>query len=233
MGESLVEERVRDLMASENPTVAPYAKTGEVHLRITASGDGVEEAESLIGPMAAEIERRLGDFVYALDDEPLESALVRLLAERGLTMATAESCTGGLLSARITDVAGSSAVFAGGAVTYSNAAKTDLVGVDAELIVQRGAVSLEVARAMAEGARERFRADIGVGITGIAGPGGATPDKPVGLVYIAVADSQGTEVERNQFLGSRKDVRYRSAQLAMVLVRDRVLKQPPVPMTDG
>jgi nicotinamide-nucleotide amidase len=224
MGESMVEDKVKDLMTGDNPTVAPYAKTGEVHLRITARADSVDEAERLIAPVVERLKERLGDHVYALDDESLEHAVVRLLSERGLTIATAESCTGGLLSARLTEVPGSSRVFLGGAVTYSNEAKSDLVAVPAELIVGHGAVSPEVAEAMARGAKERFNADYGVGITGIAGPDGGTAEKPVGLVYIALAGVDGVRVEKNRFLGNRQDVRYRSAQVALVMLRDGVLK---------
>jgi nicotinamide-nucleotide amidase len=233
MGESLVEERVRDLMAADNPTVAPYAKTGEVHLRVTARADDPESADRLIEPVVREIEARLGDHVYAYDDEPLEAAVVRLLSERGLTAAVAESCTGGLLAARLTDVPGSSKVFRGGVVAYSNESKSDLLGVPPAMIAQFGAVSPEVAEAMAQGARARFHADLGIGITGIAGPEGGTPEKPIGLVYIALADSQGVVVERNRFLGQRKEVRYRSAQYALVLLRDRALQSPHDPATNG
>lgn len=233
MGESLVEERIRDLMAQENPTVAPYAKTGEVHVRVTARAESIEAAEAMIAPVVAEIQARLGDHVYAFDEEPLHSAVVRLLTSHRLTLATAESCTGGLLSARITEVPGSSKVFLGGAVTYSNQAKTDLVAVPAEMIAEHGAVSPQVAEAMASGARKRFGADYGIGITGIAGPEGGTPEKPVGLVYIAVADAKRVEVERNVFIGSRQDVRNRAAQFALVMLRDRVLKHTTEAMTDG
>ncbi len=220
MGESMVEERVRDLMESENPTVAPYAKTGEVHLRVSSLADDAETADRAIAPVVAEIELRLEGHVYAFDDEPIESAVVRLLAANGQTVATAESCTGGLLASRITEVPGSSAVFLGGAVTYSNEAKTDLVGVPAVLIDRLGAVSPEVAEQMAEGVRRRFGSTFGIGITGVAGPDGGTSEKPVGLVYIAVANTCGSKVEKTQFLGNRKDVRYRSAQLALVMLRD-------------
>jgi nicotinamide-nucleotide amidase len=150
--------------------------------------------------------------------------VVRLMTERGLTLSLAESCTGGGIAARVTDVPGSSEVLLGAAVTYSNAAKTDLVGVPAELIAKHGAVSAEVAEAMADGARARFGADIAVGVTGVAGPGGGTPDKPVGLVYLALSDARGTVVTRNEYLGGRADVRRRASQTALVMVRDRVLQ---------
>ncbi len=227
MGESLVEDRVRDLMMGDNPTVAPYAKTGEVHLRVSARASSVEEADALIAPMVKQIERRLGNHVYAFDDEPIESAVVRLLAERGRTLALAESCTGGTLAGRITDVAGSSQVFLGGCVTYSNEVKTELVGVPADLIAAHGAVSQEVAEAMARGVRERLGATYGIGITGIAGPGGGSPEKPVGLVYIGLAYPDGVEVTRNQYIGIRADVRHRATQTALTMLRDRILASTP------
>jgi nicotinamide-nucleotide amidase len=223
MGESMVEQKVLDLMQDDNPTVAPYAKTGEVHLRVAARADDAETADRMVEERVAEILQRLGDHVYAFDDEPMESAVVRLFKERGLTIATAESCTGGLLSMRLTDVPGSSAVFLGGAVTYTNEAKTDLVGVPAELFPSVGAVSHEVAEAMARGVRDRFGASFGVGITGVAGPDGGTAEKPVGLVYIGVAGPDGVRVERNIFLGERSFVRQRSAQYALVMLRDSAL----------
>lgn len=225
MGESLVEHAVKDLMLDSNPTVAPYAKTGEVHLRVSAKADDPATADRMVEERVQGIVRRLGDHVYGFDDEPVEQVVVRLLAERGLTVATAESCTGGMLAARITDVSGSSKIFPGGVVSYSNEAKSDLIAVPADLIRAHGAVSSEVAEAMARGARERFGADFGVGITGIAGPEGGTPEKPVGLVYIGVADAHSVRVEKSLFLGRRADVRYRSAQFALVMLRDAILKR--------
>lgn len=223
MGESMVEQKVLDLMQDGNPTVAPYAKTGEVHLRVAAHADDAATADRIVEERVEEIRRRLGDHVYAFDDEPLEGAVIRLFKERGLTIATAESCTGGLLAMRLTEIAGSSAVFLGGAVTYSNEAKTEMVGVPEDMIDLRGAVSPEVAGAMARGARARFGASFGVGITGIAGPEGGSAEKPVGLVYIAVAGPDETRVERNIFSGERSFVRQRSAQYALVMLRDAAL----------
>lgn len=223
MGEAMVEDRVKDLMTGENPTVAPYAKTSEVHLRVTARAGSREEAEALIRPVVEEIERRLGSHVYAYDDEPLEGAVVRLLKERRRTLAVAESCTGGTLAGRITDIPGSSEVFLGGVVAYSNEAKAALVGVDRGMIAEHGAVSEPVAKALATGARTRFGADFGIGITGIAGPGGGTPEKPVGLVWIALADESGVEAVGHHFLGIRADIRNRSVQAALTMLRDRLL----------
>jgi nicotinamide-nucleotide amidase len=224
MGESLVEDKVKDLMLDANPTVAPYAKVGEVHLRVTARADTAAEADALIAERAALVRQRLGEVVYGENDETLERAVVARLRELGQTVSTAESCTGGLVAQRITDVPGSSAVFLGGVVAYSNEAKTDLVGVPADLIARVGAVSREVAAALAEGARRRFGSTYGIGITGIAGPDGGTPEKPVGLVYIAVATPDGCDVEQANFIGSRQVVRTRSAQTALNMLRLRALR---------
>ncbi len=224
VGESLVEETIKDLMQDANPTVAPYAKVGEVHLRVTAKSDTAEEADNLIAERAKLVRARLGDAVYGENDAPLENAVVAVLKQRNQTLSTAESCTGGLVAQRITDVAGSSAVFLGGVVAYSNAAKTDLVGVPVELISRVGAVSPEVGQALAVGARERFGSDYGIGITGIAGPDGGTAEKPVGLVYIAVADAGGGDVEKVNYIGSRSIVRHRASQTALNMLRLRALR---------
>lgn len=223
LGEAMVEDRVKDLMTGDNPTVAPYAKTSEVHLRVTARARSVEEAEALIQPVVHEIERRLGAHVYAYDDEPLESVVVRLLKQSGKTLAVAESCTGGLLAGRMTDISGSSAVFLGGVVAYSNEAKVNFLGVSPEVIGVHGAVSEPVALAMATGARDRFRSDFGIGITGIAGPTGGTPDKPVGLVWIALADAAGAEAVRHHFVGVRADIRTRAVHAALTMLRERLV----------
>jgi nicotinamide-nucleotide amidase len=223
IGESLVEERIKDLLSGENPTVAPYAKTGEVHVRVTARADDEREADALIAGRVDEIRRRLGAAVYGEDGDTLETAVVKLLDQKRLTVATAESCTGGLLASRITNVPGSSRVFPGGVISYGDQAKTDLVSVPEEVLAAHGAVSAEVAQRLAAGARARFHADYGVGITGIAGPEGGTPRKPVGLVYICVADGGGFVGEENRFLGDRQEIRYRAAQWALILLRNRLL----------
>jgi len=223
VGESLVEEIVKDLMLDSNPSVAPYAKVGEVHLRVTAKADTAEQADALIEERAALIYARLGTAIYAEGDDPIERAVVKLLTERGETVATAESCTGGLLSQRITDIAGSSAVFMGGGIVYSNAAKSDLAHVPTEMIEAHGAVSPQVAQALAEGIRNRFGTTYGVGITGIAGPEGGTAQKPVGLVYLAVAYPGGCEVDEAYYIGGRGTVRYRASQTALNMLRLRAL----------
>jgi nicotinamide-nucleotide amidase len=223
IGESAVEERVQDLIRSTNPSLAPLAHTGEVHLRIGAKADSPEAAEALIQPMEAELRRRLGRFIYGVDRTTLEAAVVQLLKGRGKTVACAESCTGGGLGARLTSIPGSSAAFLGGVVSYSNDAKVRLLGVDPALLAQHGAVSAPVAEAMARGARERLGADLAVSITGVAGPDGGTPEKPVGLVYIGVATAERVYAQENHFIGIREDVRRRSTQVALQLIREELL----------
>ena len=224
VGESAVEERIKSLMLDSNPSVAPYAKLGEVHLRVTAKADTAAQADAMVAERAAQVRAILGDAIYGENDDPLEKAVVTLLRERGQTVATAESCTGGLIAQRITDVAGSSAVFPGGVVAYSNAAKTALAAVPEALISRVGAVSAEVALALAEGARNRFGADYGIGVTGIAGPDGGTPEKPVGLVYLAVAFPGGCEVDHAHYIGSRSVIRHRASQTALNMLRLQILK---------
>ncbi|GFN24195.1 competence/damage-inducible protein A [Thermanaeromonas sp. C210] len=222
MGESTVEEKVRDLLAGTNPTLAPLAKTGEVHLRLTARAPDTEAALALIEPVEREIRRRLTDYVYGADHETLEEVVGRLLAARGWTLAVAESCTGGLLAHRITNVPGSSIYFRQGLVAYANEAKVRLLGVPPEVLDRQGAVSREVALAMARGIRHLAGTDVGVGITGIAGPGGGTPTKPVGLVYVAV-DLQGDiQVRRELFQGGREEVKWRASQSALDLLWRRL-----------
>lgn len=228
MGESVVEERAKDLMASDNPTVAPYAKTGEVHLRITARAKTPEEASALIAPREAAIKERLGDVVYGVDNETLEGALAGLLKMLGQSIAVAESCTGGLIAKRITDVPGASDIFGLGLVTYSNEAKIKYLNVPAETIEQTGAVSPETAKAMAIGARASGGSDLAVSTTGIAGPSGGTEAKPVGTVHIGLAWDGGVISEHHHVLGSRVDVAYRASQNALALVR-RFLMNPDDP----
>ena len=224
MGESLVEERTRDLMASSNPTVAPYAKTGEVHLRVTARAPSETDAAAMIAPVEQQLRDRLGDVVYGTDSQTLEQVVVQALQAQGKTLAAAESCTGGLISKRLTDVPDSSQVFGLGLVTYSNEAKSQFLGVPAGLIARVGAVSPEVARAMAVGARLAGNATLGVSVTGIAGPGGGTPTKPVGTVHVGLAWDGGAVSEHHEFLGRRADIALRASQAALALVRRYLLR---------
>lgn len=190
IGESDLAARLDRLMReSGNPTVAPYCKTGEVMLRVTARVEGSEDPGPILDPVVEEIREKAGQWLYGVDMGDLETALVRALGEKGLHIAAAESCTGGLVAQRITSVSGASAVFEWGAVAYSAAAKNRALGVPMEILETHGAVSEETARAMARGARERSGADIGISVTGNAGPQ-PSEGKPVGLVYIGV-DSDG------------------------------------------
>lgn len=224
MGESAVEDRLREMMVSSiNPTVAPYAKDGEVLLRVTAKAEKAEEAEKLIAPAVEKIRGILGDVVYGVDVDSLEQSVVRKLAEKGLTVSCAESCTGGLLAKRLTDIPGSSKVFPGSVVTYANEAKEALLGVPEKVLDEYGAVSRPTAVYMALGAQKLFGTDIAVGITGIAGPDGGSDEKPVGLCYIGVA-VRGTAVVREfRFGGRNRDrayIRTLAASNALKLVLD-------------
>ena len=171
----------------------------------------------------AAIRERLGPAIYAVGEDPMEAALGHALREAGKRIATAESCTGGLIASRITDVPGASDYFLEGVISYSNEAKTALLGVPEALIDEHGAVSEPVARAMAEGCRQRSGADYAIAVTGIAGPSGGTDEKPVGLVYIAVADERGTEVVRQTWPGTRSQFKTRVSQTALNMARKRVL----------
>ena len=190
IGEGIAALRIAGLTGGANPTAATYAGEAEMFVRVTAKAQDAAAAEALAAPMVAEVRKLLGDVVYGVNVAGLETVVVSELARLGKTVSTAESCTGGLLAKRITDQSGSSDVFGYGMVTYANDAKQRMLGVQEYLLRTHGAVSPEVARAMARGAREFSGADYGIGITGIAGPGGGTPQKPVGLVYLALSEEE-------------------------------------------
>lgn len=219
LGESTVEDMVKHLMKGTNPTVAPYAGAGEVHLRVTAKAASIAEADKLIDEMDRKLVDILGNTVFGRNEETLETVVVRILTERGLKLAVAESCTGGLIGNRITDISGSSRTLLADVVSYSNEAKKDILSVPEQLIIDYGAVSEQVARAMAEGARKAAKADIAVSTTGIAGPTGGTPTKPVGLVYIALSTDKETIAHECRFSGSRIDIKMRASQAALDLLR--------------
>jgi nicotinamide-nucleotide amidase len=224
MGESDVEQLVAPIYgAFQNPRTTILGGAGEVELHLTASGVSRAETEARLEELASLIRACLKGRIYSEDGKALPEVLGDLLRERHLTLALAESCTGGLLSARLTDVPGASAFFESGLVTYSNAAKVELLRIDPALIAARGAVSEEVACAMAEGARSRAGASIGVGITGIAGPDGGTPEKPVGLVYVALSGAAGDRVRKEVFPGDRDRVRQQASQAAMDMIRRGLL----------
>ncbi len=225
MGESAIEEQLQELMQSmTNPTIAPYAKTGEVELRLTARAENVEEAETLLKPLEESVREVLGDFVYAEgEDADLQQTVVKLLSEKGLTVATAESCTGGLVAKKLTEVAGASECFHCGVVTYSNDQKERLLGVRHETLAAHGAVSEETALEMSKGVRESAQSDIGIGITGIAGPGGGSKEKPVGLVYVSICAEGVHKAYRLNLGGSRDVVRERASLYALDMIRRSVL----------
>ncbi len=188
LGESSVEEKLRDLMENmTNPTLAPYINDGEVRVRITASGKDEDDAKKKLSPVIETVCERLGDVVFGIDCDSIQEALVDKLREYNLTISTAESCTGGLVSSMITDVSGSSEVFGYGVCTYANEAKQKLIGVKEDTLRKYGAVSEQTATEMAIGVKQLSGSDIAVSLTGIAGPGGGTEEKPVGLVYLGVA----------------------------------------------
>lgn len=220
IGESLMAERVNDLFDAENPTVAPYAKDGEALLRVTAMARTKEEAENLCKPVINEIKNRLDGFVYGVDYTCIEEAVIEKLKEKHMKVATAESCTGGLIAKRITDVPGASEVFDCGIISYANEIKHRVLGVSEDDLNKYGAVSEPVARQMAQGALKVSGADIAVSVTGIAGPDSDSTNKPVGLVYIGLADRDNVWVR--ELRTSRKDRsynRYVSASNALNMIR--------------
>ncbi|MGQ9512572.1 competence/damage-inducible protein A [Thermodesulfitimonas sp.] len=220
IAEYAVQDLLRDLEGKEKVQLGYIAKPGEVHVRIAAVGRDAAEAQQLVAGVLKEVRARLSDYVFAYDEESIEEVAGKLLAAKGYTIAVAESCTAGMVAARLTDVPGSSAYFMGGIVAYDNKVKERILGVQAEILRDKGAVSPETAAAMAEGVRRLLGTDTGIGITGIAGPTGGTPEKPVGLVYIAVAVPGQTVVKKYNFPGRRFAVRQGAANAALKMLRD-------------
>lgn len=226
VGESKLETMVKDLIENQtNPTIATYAKTGEVHLRVTARAEDEKGARKLVKPVVKELKGRFGSNIYTTDDEvTLEKAVVDLLLANHLTICTVESCTGGLLAARIINVPGVSEVYKAGYITYSNKAKRRLLGVKKNLLLKHGAVSEQVAKEMARGAALASKADVTVSVTGIAGPGGGTEEKPVGLVYMGCSVCGRITVKKCQFDGSRAKIRENTVSAALCLMRECILQ---------
>ena len=221
IAEAALAEKVKDLMEKQNPTVAPLVGQGEPRLRIAAKSNNLEEANQLIDEVEREILERTKEYFYGYDDENLEQIVGELLIEKDLTVAIAESCTGGLISSRLTDISGSSAYIKMNYVTYSNDAKNKFLGINENTIKSFGAVSDKVALSMAMGARGFSKCNIGVGITGIAGPTGGTETKPVGLVYIGICDRyrmEAQEVRIPEHL-PRIDIKFRASQYALNYLR--------------
>lgn len=228
MGESAVDETIHDLTTAANPTLAPYAKTGECMLRATAKAKTEQEAEAMLRPLMAQVQERLGDVVYGVDVENLDEVVTTLLKERGLTLSAAESCTGGLFSKHMTDLPGSSTYFRGGVVSYATDLKHALLGVAEQTLETYGAVSAETAREMAENCRRVCQSDLAVAITGVAGPDSDERGNEVGTVYIALAHRDGT-LCRKVFAGlgrGRGRVRANAVQYTFDLLRRFLLDLP-------
>ena len=226
IGESKAETLVSDLLEGQtNPTIAPYAKTGEVHFRITARAADEKEADRLIEPVIRYMYRVFGDKIFATSEEvTLEDAVVELLEEKGLTLTTAESCTAGLLAGRIMNVAGASKVYNEGYITYSNEAKERLLGVKHETLERFGAVSAETAAQMVEGAAKAANSSASVSVTGIAGPDGGTGEKPVGLVYVGCQVNGKIRTEEFMFTGNRAKNREYAVVRALTVLWEQLME---------
>lgn len=222
IGEAAAEQMLRDMMISAtNPTVAPYCKVGEVRIRVTARAHTEAEARRMVDRQVELIKKTpAAPYIYDVDSPSIEDTVIRRLRERGLTLAVAESCTGGLIQKRLTDIAGCSDVFLGGCVTYSNSSKVTLLGVSAETLKSHGAVSAQTAAEMARGVRLRLGSDIGISTSGIAGPGGGTPEKPVGTVYVAIStkDGEQTKLLHLAALRDRATIRTHAANEALAQI---------------
>jgi nicotinamide-nucleotide amidase len=217
MGESVIEEKIgKRVLSIPGIEVGYCARPGEVDVRLIGPHAALEQANKIVSA-------ELGDVIFTNDDETLEEVLVKLLTQKNQTLVTAESCTGGLLANRITNVSGSSAVLLAGYVVYGNEAKIDVLNVDRQLIKKHGAVSEEVARAMAAGARKRAGSTYALATTGIAGPTGGSEEKPVGTVYIALADETGTKVRKLFFPSDRETFKQLVAQVAFEMLRRRLI----------
>ncbi|HPL99046.1 MAG TPA: competence/damage-inducible protein A [Bacillota bacterium] len=224
VGESAVEHMLKDIFDSQaNPTIAPYAKDGEVHLRITAKTGIPEEADSLIAEMEQKVRAILGDNIYGCNEETLEEAVLKLLQKKNLTISLAESCTGGLVASRLTDIPGASASLISGVVSYSNESKINILKVKEETIRKYGAVSPQTAEEMAVGAKKLSNTDIGLSITGIAGPDGGSAEKPVGLCYIGIAIGNSVNVQKIMLTGNRNRIRWGSSSRALDFLRRELL----------
>ena len=224
LGESAMEEKLHDMMERmTNPTIAPYAKTGECFARVTAMADTEEEAAAMVRPVVAEICAIIGDDVYGVDVDSIEQVVINGLTARGLTLSVAESCTGGLISKRLTDISGASACYKGGVCSYANETKEALLAVRHSTLERCGAVSEETAKEMAEGAAKALGTDVAVSVTGIAGPDGGTAEKPVGLVYIGLYYQGKTTVKKIISGNGRDNIRGHAASTALDMIRRIVL----------
>lgn len=223
LSESAVNQAIQDILKRADPVVGLTATGTGVDIRIIARGPNAEQSQAQVDRTDAAIREKLGDTVYGMDSQKIEEVIGALLMQRRLKLSIAESCTGGLISGRITGIAGSSEYFERGVVVYSYLSKTELLGVPRDLIERHGAVSSEVAEAMARGIQQAARTDLGLAVTGIAGPGGGTEKKPVGFVCMALASAQGVKIAEHRFLGTREQVRIRASQMALDMVRRHLI----------
>lgn len=224
MGESAVDEKIAPVYTKyENPQTTILFNQSEIEIHLTARGRTEDEANQLLDRVVLEVEEQLGNAIFAFRGEKMEEVIGLKLAVGGYTLSVAESCTGGLLAQRLTEIPGSSKYFIEGVVTYANDSKTRLLGVEPILLLEHGAVSAPVAEAMAEGMRNRAGTDFALSITGIAGPDGGTEDKPVGTVFIAISSEAGTEYRRLKLPGDRNLIRWRATQAALDLLRRRLI----------
>lgn len=223
ISESEVQVRLADISKSENPLLAFVAKPGEVDVRVTARAEDIKSARIMAGELGEKVRERLSGYIFGTGNEVLEATVGKLLTQKGVTVAVAESCTGGLIAKRLTDIAGSSRYFMGGVVAYDNTVKSGLLGVPTATLAKHGAVSREVAVSMAQGIRHITGSELGLAVTGIAGPEGGSPQKPVGLVYIALAASDGTCCREFRFPGHRDAVRCGAANAGLNMIRLHLL----------
>lgn len=225
--EPRVQELLGDLMdRAKNPSLAPYAKPGEVMLRLTAKGESPQDCQERMAPLFWDVRSRLGDCLYGVDVSSLEEVVITRLRQKGLTLSAAESCTGGLIAKRLTDVPGASAAVLGGVVSYTNAVKAGVLGVPRDLLEQYGAVSEPVARAMAEGVRRLTGSDLSVSVTGLAGPDGDDRGNPVGTVYLGLSLPGETLVRRLALGGDRPRIRLLAASSALDMIRRHLCDLP-------
>jgi nicotinamide-nucleotide amidase len=224
MGESAIDEKIAPIYTQyTNPQTSILFNKSEVDVQLTARGRTEQDANQLLDKVSAQLEEKLGHSIFSFRGETMEEVVGLRLTLGGYTLSVAESCTGGLIAERLTDVPGSSRYFIEGVVAYSNDAKTRTLGVEPILLMEHGAVSGPVAEAMAEGIRKRSGTDFGLAVTGIAGPDGGTEEKPVGLVYIALADDVQTQHRKLMLPGDRYLVRWRASQAALDLLRRRLI----------
>lgn len=226
IGESQVADEIQDMIEQQtNPTIAPYAKTGEVHLRITAKGENEKQCRKLIKPVVHELKERFGKNIFAAEEsKSLEEAVVDMLRDQKLTLSLVESCTGGAVAARIVNVPGASDVFMQGYVTYSNRAKRKTLGVKKHTLKTHGAVSAQCAKEMAKGGCRFAETDISLSITGIAGPGGGTEEKPVGTVFMGCCCNGRTETREFHFIGNRSRIREQACAHALAFLRECIME---------